>query len=335
MVTQNTSVTQQVRSSSAKINTVICFVPQQEAWVVERFGKFHKTLEPGLNIILPVIDSIKYIQSLKEIAIDVPHQSAITSDNVVLNIDGVLYLKVLDANKASYGVEDAEYAVTQLAQTTMRSEIGQITLDNVFKEREVLNQNIVDAINKAALSWGIICLRYEIRDIKMPERVAEAMQLQVEAERNKRAKVLESEGIKISEINRAEGERQAAILASEAEREAQINRAMGEANAILAKAKARAESLEVLSQAIGKKHGHDAVSLNIAEQYVSAFGKLAKESNTVLLPSDPGNMSGMVSQAMAIYKTIGEDRQKSVHKPSSTQEPTEDLNYDYEPGKQH
>ncbi|KAF6021937.1 STOML2 [Bugula neritina] len=255
-VRQHSLTQSSCRHMSARVNTVICFVPQQEAWVIERFGKYHKTLEPGLNVILPVIDSIKYIQSLKEIAIDVPHQSAISSDNVVLNIDGVLYLKVLDPNKASYGVEDAEYAVTQLAQTTMRSEIGRITMDNVFKEREALNQSIVDAINKASAAWGITCLRYEIRDIKMPDRVAEAMQLQVEAERNKRAQVLQSE--------------------------------------------------EVLSQAIGQKNGHDAVSLNIAEQYVSAFSNLAKETNTVLLPSDTGNMSNMVAQAMTIYKNIGD-----------------------------
>ncbi|XP_067935188.1 stomatin-like protein stl-1 [Watersipora subatra] len=311
-------LSQQARLLSAKVNTIICFVPQQEAWIIERFGKFHKTLEPGLNIILPVVDSIKYIQSLKEIAIDVPHQSAISSDNVVLTIDGVLYVKVIDPNKASYGVEDAEYAVTQLAQTTMRSEIGRITMDNVFKERDALNQAIVDAINKASLAWGITCLRYEIRDIKMPDRVSQAMQLQVEAERNKRAQVLESEGIKIAEINRAEGNRQAAILKSEAERAAQINIAEGEANAILTKAKAKAASLELLSAAIGRKNGHDAVSLNIAEQYVSAFSNLAKESNTVLLPSDTGNMSNMVAQAMTIYKNLDQQKISAAQTPPYT-----------------
>jgi len=200
------------------INTVVLFVPQQEAWVVERMGKFNRILDPGINVLIPVLDRIKYVQSLKEIAIDVPKQAAITSDNVTLNIDGVLYLRVIDPYNASYGVEDPEFAITQLAQTTMRSELGKITLDKVFQERENLNANIVEAINKAAQSWGITCLRYEIRDIKLPARVQEAMQMQVEAERKKRAAILESEGIRAADINVAEGKRQARILASEAEK---------------------------------------------------------------------------------------------------------------------
>lgn len=197
-------------------------------------GKFHRILEPGLNLLFPIVDKVKYVQSLKEIAIDIPKQSAISADNVTLSIDGVLYLRVLDAYLASYGVEDPEFAITQLAQTTMRSELGKISLDKVFRERESLNINIVEAINKASTAWGISCLRYEIRDIRLPSRVHEAMQMQVEAERKKRAAILESEGIREAEINVAEGKRQSRILASEAEKQEQINAASGKALAIVA-----------------------------------------------------------------------------------------------------
>ncbi|KAG8229413.1 hypothetical protein J437_LFUL000934 [Ladona fulva] len=200
--------------ASTPINTAIMFVPQQEAWIVERMGKFHRILEPGLNILVPLLDKVKYVQSLKEIAIDVPQQSAISLDNVTLNIDGVLYLRVIDPYKASYGVEDPEFAITQLAQTTMRSELGKISLDTVFKERESLNVSIVESLNKASEAWGITCLRYEIRDIKLPLRVQEAMQMQVEAERKKRAAILESEGVRAADINVAEGKRTSRILAS-------------------------------------------------------------------------------------------------------------------------
>ncbi|CAJ0931457.1 unnamed protein product [Ranitomeya imitator] len=285
---------QRYASSGLPMNTVVLFVPQQEAWVVERMGRFHRILEPGLNILIPFLDRIRYVQSLKEIVINVPEQSAVSLDNVTLQIDGVLYLRVMDPYKASYGVEDPEYAVTQLAQTTMRSELGKLTLDKVFRERESLNSNIVDAINQASDYWGIKCLRYEIKDIHVPPKVREAMQMQVEAERRKRAMVLESEGTRESAINVAEGQKQAQILASEAERAEQINRAAGEANAILAKAKARAR----------RYHGNAAASLSIAEQYVTAFSKLAKESNTILLPSNTGDISSMVTQAMGIYGTL-------------------------------
>lgn len=289
------------------MNTVILFVPQQEAWVVERMGKFHKVLNPGLNFLIPVLDSIRYVQSLKEIAIDIPEQSAITNDNVTLRIDGVLYLRVVDAYKASYGVEDPEYAVTQLAQTTMRSEIGKISLDHVFKERESLNVHIVEAINNAAEQpWGIKCLRYEIKDIELPTKVREAMQMQVEAERKKRAVVLESEGLRESAINVAEGKKRAQILESEAIKMEQINKARGEANAILARATASANGLKMLSEALSKQHGGNAASYNIAEQYVAAFQNLAKSSNTILLPSDTGDVTSMVASAMAVYKNLSQ-----------------------------
>ncbi|XP_066458776.1 stomatin-like protein 2, mitochondrial isoform X1 [Eleutherodactylus coqui] len=298
-------------SSGLPMNTIVLFVPQQEAWVVERMGRFHRILEPGLNLLIPLLDRIRYVQSLKEIVINVPEQSAVSLDNVTLQIDGVLYLRVMDPYKASYGVEDPEYAVTQLAQTTMRSELGKLTLDKVFRERESLNSNIVDAINQASDDWGIKCLRYEIKDIHVPPKVREAMQMQVEAERRKRAMVLESEGTRESAINVAEGQKQAQILASEAERAEQINQAAGEANAILAKAKARGEAIRVVADALVQQNGNAAASLAIAEQYVTAFSKLAKESNTILLPSNPGDISSMVTQAMGIYGTLTKNMQQN------------------------
>ncbi|EDW31534.1 GL11182 [Drosophila persimilis] len=244
-------VTTQFRGkTSTPMNTVVMFVPQQEAWVVERMGRFHRILDPGLNVLVPIADKIKYVQSLKEIAIDVPKQSAITSDNVTLDIDGVLYLRIIDPYRASYGVEDPEFAITQLAQTTMRSELGKMSLDKVFRERESLNVSIVDSINKASEAWGIACLRYEIRDIRLPTRVHEAMQMQVEAERRKRAAILESEGVREAEINIAEGKRKSRILASEAERQEHINKASGEAAAIIAVADARARSLQAIAKSL-------------------------------------------------------------------------------------
>ncbi|KAK2721882.1 hypothetical protein QYM36_004007 [Artemia franciscana] len=296
--------------AAAPINTGILFVPQQEAWVVERMGKFNQILDPGLNFLIPFIDKIKYVQSLKEIPIAIPHQSAISADNVTLTIDGVLYLRIYDPYKASYGVEDVEYAVTQLAQTTMRSEIGKISLDTVFRERESLNIAIVTAINKASSAWGITCLRYEIRDIQIPKRIQEAMHSQVESERKKRAAILESEGIRTSDINIAEGKKQSRILASEADKLEKINRAEGEAKAIVANAEARATSLIVLAQALSKEEGKNAASLNVAEQYVSAFKQLAKSSNTILLPANASDVSSMVAQAMAVYTNLASKNEK-------------------------
>ncbi|XP_060092456.1 stomatin-like protein 2, mitochondrial [Heteronotia binoei] len=319
-------------ASSLPLNTVVLFVPQQEAWVVERMGRFHRILEPGLNFLIPLLDRIRYVQSLKEIVINVPEQSAVTHDNVTLQIDGVLYLRIMDPYKASYGVEDPEYAVTQLAQTTMRSELGKLSLDKVFRERESLNASIVDAINQASDYWGIRCLRYEIKDIHVPPRVKESMQMQVEAERRKRATVLESEGTRESAINVAEGQKQAQILASEGERAERINQAAGEANALLVKAQAKAEAIQLLAAALTQQNGNAAASLSVAEQYVSAFSRLAKEGNTLLLPSNAGDVSSMVAQAMGIYATLskplvakGEEAAApsapQIQLPSSTQQP--------------
>ncbi|KAJ8287115.1 hypothetical protein GJAV_G00047820 [Gymnothorax javanicus] len=309
---QWTAPAQQRWVSSRPINTVVLFVPQQEAWVVERMGKFHRILEPGLNFLIPILDRIRYVQSLKEIVIDVPEQSAVSLDNVTLQIDGVLYLRILDPFKASYGVEDPEYAVTQLAQTTMRSELGKLTLDKVFRERESLNANIVHSINQASDEWGIRCLRYEIKDISVPPRVKESMQMQVEAERRKRATVLESEGTREAAINVAEGRKQAQILASEGQKAEQINKAAGEANAVLAKAEAKAKAIKLLSEALAEQNGNAAASLSVAEQYVTAFSGLAKESNTILLPSNTGDVSSMVTQAMSIYSSLAKQTRSTA-----------------------
>ncbi|RPA99386.1 hypothetical protein L873DRAFT_923647 [Choiromyces venosus 120613-1] len=296
------------RKESLPANTIIRFVPQQTAWIVERMGKFHRILEPGLAILWPIIDKIKYVKSLKEAAIEIPSQSAITADNVTLELDGVLYIRVFDAYKASYGVEDAEFAISQLAQTTMRSEIGQLTLDHVLKERAALNVNITHAINEASAEWGLVCLRYEIRDIHAPEPVLQAMHRMVSAERSKRAEILESEGQRQSAINVAEGKKQSVILASEAKKAEQINFAAGEAQAILVKADATARGIEAVAKAIkaNKEAAQGAVSLSVAEKYVEAFGKLAKESNAVVVPAQLGDLGGMIAGAMGIYGKVAE-----------------------------
>ncbi|TKA71720.1 Uncharacterized protein B0A49_05726 [Cryomyces minteri] len=277
-------------------------------------GRFSRILQPGLAILVPVVDRIAYVKSLKEAAIEIPSQSAITADNVTLELDGVLYTRVFDPYKASYGVEDAEYAISQLAQTTMRSEIGQLTLDHVLKERAALNTNITAAINEAAQDWGVTCLRYEIRDIHAPEGVVEAMHRQVTAERSKRAEILDSEGQRQSAINIAEGRKQSVILASEALKSEQINIASGEAEAILVKAKATARGIEAVAEAIkeGEHSAQAAISLSVAEKYVDAFGKLAKEGTAVVVPGNVGDISGMIASAMAVYGKVSEGTARTV-----------------------
>ena len=278
-------------------------------------GKFSRILSPGLAILVPFLDRIAYVKSLKEAAMEIPSQSAITADNVTLELDGVLYTRVFDAYKASYGVEDAEYAISQLAQTTMRSEIGRLTLDHVLRERAALNVNITEAINEAAKAWGVVCLRYEIRDIHAPGGVVEAMHRQVTAERSKRAEILDSEGQRQSAINVAEGRKQSVILASEAVRAEQINRANGEAEAILMRANATAKGIDSVARSLeAGDAAKGAVSLSVAEKYVDAFGKLAKEGTAVVVPGNVGDMGQMIASAMAVYGKISEGQARSMAK---------------------
>ncbi|XVN43975.1 MAG: stomatin-like protein [Rickettsia hoogstraalii] len=285
-------------------------VPQQQAWVVEKLGKFDKVLQPGLNLLIPVIQRVAYKHTLKEEAIDVTAQTAISNDNVTLSIDGVLYVKIIDPMAASYGVNNPYYAITQLAQTTMRSEIGKLPLDRTFEERETLNVAIVAAINQAAINWGIQCMRYEIKDIQPPQTILKAMELQVAAERQKRAQILESEGNRQAKINHAEGEKAQIVLNSEASYTDQVNRAKGEAEAIGLVATATANSIEIVAAAVQKTGGSDAVALKIAEQYISAFGNLAKDTNTVILPANLSEPSSFVTGALTIFNQLKASSEK-------------------------
>jgi regulator of protease activity HflC (stomatin/prohibitin superfamily) len=293
------------------LKSSVKFVPQNRAYVVERFGKYHKTMVAGLNILVPFFDRIAYDRSLKEHAFDVPSQAAITKDNISLVVDGVLYLKVLDAYKASYGVDDYVYAVSQLAQTTMRSEIGKIDLDKTFEERESLNVNIVQAINSASEPWGIQVLRYEIKDIEPPRTILDAMERQMKAEREKRATILESEGNRQSAINVAEGAKQAQVLAAEGEKEQQILRAEGEAQAIIAVADAQAKALETVGQVAATSEGQKAIQLNLAVKAIEAKRAIAKDSTVVLLPDGNSGAANIVAEAMTIINTLNSGKAAS------------------------
>ncbi|WP_120511524.1 SPFH domain-containing protein [Photobacterium salinisoli] len=286
------------------LRSAIKFVPQNTAVVVERFGKYHKTMEAGLNFIVPMIDRVAYTQTLKEQAYDVPSQSAITKDNISLIVDGVLYIKLIDPYKASYGVDNYIFSVTQLAQTTMRSEVGKMDLDKTFEERENLNTAIVSAINDAALPWGVQVLRYEIKDIEPPRSVLDAMERQMKAEREKRAVILESEGKRQSEINIAEGMKQARVLAAEAERSEQVLKAEGEAQAILAVSKAEADALAIIGRVASTEEGQKAIQLDLAGKAIQAREAIAKESSVVLLPDASSSASNIVAEAMTIIHQL-------------------------------
>jgi regulator of protease activity HflC (stomatin/prohibitin superfamily) len=277
-------------------------VPQQSAYVVERLGRYRATLEAGFHILVPLLDAVRYKHSLKENAADIPEQVCITKDNVQVHVDGVLYMKVMNPERASYGVSDYLFAISQLAQTTLRSEIGKIDLDRTFEERMHINAQIVDELDKATEPWGIKVLRYEIKNITPPQDVLAAMEKQMRAEREKRAVILTSEGARDAAINNAEGEKQQTIKASEAKKQQQINEAEGQASAILAVADATAEGIEKVAAAIQKPGGFEAVQLRVAEQYITQFGALAKESNTMVLPANVSDVGSMIAMAMNVIR---------------------------------
>jgi regulator of protease activity HflC (stomatin/prohibitin superfamily) len=277
-------------------------VPQQNAWVVERLGRFHASLSPGLNVVIPFIDNVAYKHLLKEVPLDVPSQICITRDNTQLQVDGILYFQVTDPKLASYGTSNYVMAITQLAQTTLRSVIGKMELDKTFEERDDINRAVVAALDEAATSWGVKVLRYEIKDLTPPKEILHAMQAQITAEREKRALIAASEGRKQEQINIATGEREAFIQRSEGAKQAAINNAQGQAEAIKAVASATAQAIQQVAQAIQTPGGMDAVNLKVAEKYVEAFGNVAKEGNTLILPGNLADMGGMVATAMSIVK---------------------------------
>jgi regulator of protease activity HflC (stomatin/prohibitin superfamily) len=280
-------------------------VPQQSAYVVERLGKYAATLDAGFHILVPFIDRIRYKHSLKETAIDIPEQVCITRDNVQVSVDGILYLKVLNPQRASYGISDYNFALIQLAQTTLRSEIGKIELDRTFEERTNINIQVVNELDKASDPWGVKVLRYEIKNITPPQGVLDAMEKQMRAEREKRAVILTSEGERDAAINQAEGEKQQVIKASEAKKQQQINEAEGAAAAILAIAQATAEGLRKVAETIRVPGGQEAVQLRVAEQYIVKFGELAKTTNTLILPATVSDVGSMIAVAMNAMRQIG------------------------------
>jgi regulator of protease activity HflC (stomatin/prohibitin superfamily) len=275
-------------------------VPQQSAWVVERLGRFHGTLEPGLNLIIPFLDRVAYVHSLKEVPLDVPEQVCITKDNTQLGVDGILYYQVTDPRLASYGSSNYVVAITQLAQTTLRSEIGKMELDKTFESRDDINKQIVQALDEAGRNWGIKVLRYEIKSLTPPETILRAMQAQITAEREKRALIAKSEGQRQEEINLADGEKQAAVLRSEGEKQAAINKAQGDATAIRVIAEATAAGVRAVADAIGDKGGMEAANLKVAQQYIEAFANLAKSSNTLIVPTSASDVAGFIATAMTV-----------------------------------
>jgi regulator of protease activity HflC (stomatin/prohibitin superfamily) len=287
-------------------------VPQQSAFIVERLGKYSSTLQAGFHILVPFIERVAYKHSLKESAIDIAEQICITKDNVQVGIDGVLYMQVMDPARASYGIADYTFAITQLAQTTLRSEIGKIELDRTFEERARINTNVVSELDKASEPWGVKVLRYEIKNINPPRDVIQAMEKQMRAEREKRAVILTSEGERDAKINQAEGEKQRVIKESEANRQQQINEAAGEAEAILAVATATAEGLRRVADAIAGAGGREAMQLRVAESYVQQFGNLARTSNTLVIPANVSDIAGMIAMATKVFDQTRPDAAGAV-----------------------
>ncbi len=290
-------------------------VPQRSEYVVQRLGKYRTTLTAGFHILFPFLDIIAYRRSLKEEPIDISAQTCITADNVTLEVDGILYLQVVNSKMSAYGIENYHFAATQLAQTSLRSAIGKISLDNTFEARETLNGQVVMALDEAASNWGIKVLRYEIKDIQPPRTVLEAMEKQMKAEREKRAEIARSEGEKQATLNRAEGDRGEAIFLSEGEKTKRINEAEGRAQEILMVAEATAEGIRKVGEALASPGGKEAANLEVAKQYLNEFGKLAKENNTMIVPGNLSNLSSMVASAMATFEHVGKKKAQTEAEP--------------------
>lgn len=282
------------------IKSAVLVIPQQHAYVIERLGKYHGTLTAGLNLIVPFVDRIAYRHTLKEVPYDVEPQVCITRDNSQVKIDGILYFQVTDAKLASYGTSDYEMAIEQLAKTTLRSEVGQRDLDKLLEERSAINNAVVSALDEASLGWGVKVLRYEVKDIVPPESVLQAMEMQITAERRKRALIAQSEGERAQAVNVAEGQKSAMVAQSEGDRQAAINQASGQAEAILMVAQANAEAIRLVAQALEQQGGDRAAALKVAEQYVAAFGNIAKTGTTVVIPSNLADLAGLVQGALAV-----------------------------------
>jgi regulator of protease activity HflC (stomatin/prohibitin superfamily) len=281
----------------------IRIVPQKQAFIIERLGKYSTTLEAGFHVLMPFVDRVSYRHTLKEQAVDVPPQQCITKDNIAVEVDGILYMQVVDPKKASYGIDNYRFAASQLAQTTMRSVMGKLDLDKTFEERDMINSVIVDAVDKASDPWGVKVTRYEVKNIMPPQSIKDAMEKQMRAEREKRATIAESEGDRQAKINRAEGDRQEMIARSEGEKQKRINEAEGRAVEIQRVAEATAEGIRKIANAINDEGGADAVNLRIAEQYLNEFGKLAKVNNTMIIPSDLADIAGVIKTASSVLKT--------------------------------
>jgi regulator of protease activity HflC (stomatin/prohibitin superfamily) len=279
-------------------------VPQQHAYIVERLGRYHRTTEAGMHIFIPFIDRVAYRTSLKEVVLDIPPQICITKDNVQVNVDGVIFYRVIDPKGASYGVNNFEFAIIQLAQTTLRSEVGKIDLDRTFEEREKINNAVILAIDEATQPWGVKVLRYEIKSINPPKDVLDAMEKQMRAEREKRARILESEGMRDSQINNAEGRKQDMIKQSEADKLRQINQAQGQAEAILSIAKASADGIKLVAEALGQKGGQDAASLKVAEEYIKQLGSMAANSDLLIVPANVSDANSMIATAFGVFDKL-------------------------------